>query len=66
MTQMAHYEGYAMGQKHPPPLDHAWSFEVNKRNAMVEVMEICRNEVLRANPVILPAFISPKIGSLHR
>lgn len=47
-----------------PKLDHAWSFEVNKRNAVVEMMEIWKNEVLGANPVILPAFISPKIGSL--
>lgn len=32
---------------------------------MVEMMEICKNEVLGANPVMLPAFISPKIGSSH-
>lgn len=32
---------------------------------MIEMMEICKNEVLGANPVIPPAFISTKIGSLH-
>ena len=32
---------------------------------MVEMMEICKNEVVGANPVILPAFISPKTGSLY-
>ena len=53
------------GKNIHPQLDHAWSLEVNKRNAMVEMMEICKNEVLGANPVILPAFISLKIGSLH-
>lgn len=44
-------------------LDHTGSFKVKKKHAMVEVMEISKNEVLGANPVILPAFISPKIGS---
>jgi hypothetical protein len=66
MTQIAHYVEYAMEQKYPPPnWIIVWSFEVNERNAMVEMMEICKNEVPGANLVILSAFISLKIGSLH-